>query len=309
MNRNDFLRMIENSGPADRQMLGEVSELIDIFPYFQSAYMLLLKGLRNTSDVRFENQLRISAMHIADREVLYYFLKKENVIQDKPEAAIHAQVPSKNVSEDSQQVVIELAKNSEDLINEIEKSSDSGEPEETPADGRQGAQRPVSIQSDPDGGDSVATVFIIDDESGTEKERVIFMDPGFSAPAEGDLLELDTEERITPSEEDIKKDDQQLVNDTGKLKQIQSDLIDKFILANPRIEPVKEKSETITIDISKPFVEERGEFVTETLARIYTNQGYYSRAIDIYEKLCLKFPEKSSYFVSQIEKVKELLKK
>ena len=62
-------------------------------------------------------------------------------------------------------------------------------------------------------------------------------------------------------------------------------------------------------DISKPFVEREGGFVTETLARIYINQGYYSKAIDIYEQLSLKFPEKSSYFASQIELVKEYLKK
>jgi hypothetical protein len=62
-------------------------------------------------------------------------------------------------------------------------------------------------------------------------------------------------------------------------------------------------------DISKPFVEEAGGLVTETLAKIYVNQGYYSKAMDIYEKLSLKFPEKSSYFASQIEKVKEYIKK
>jgi len=84
---------------------------------------------------------------------------------------------------------------------------------------------------------------------------------------------------------------------------------DKFIIANPRIETPKEKSNVPVDDISKPFVEESDGLVTETLARIYVNQGYYSRAIDIYEKLSLKFPEKSSYFASQIEKVKEHIKK
>ena len=90
---------------------------------------------------------------------------------------------------------------------------------------------------------------------------------------------------------------------------MQSELIDKFIIANPRIEPQKEKTDVPNEDISKPFIEEAGGFVTETLAKIYLNQGYYSKAIDIYEKLSLKFPEKSSYFASQIEKVKEFIKK
>jgi hypothetical protein len=311
MNRNDFLRMIENSGPADRQTIGEVSELIDIFPYFQSAYMLLLKGLRNTSDVRFENQLRISAMHIADREVLYYFLKKENVIKDKSETVIQQRTDSGSISEESQQVVIETARNSEDLINEIEKSDEAGTHEEKAAVVLQGAQQSVSIQSDPEGGESVATVFVIDEDSGEEEERVIFMDPGFSAPEgeQADLLELETEETIIQPEAEMSKEDQQAPADSADIKQMQSELIDKFILANPRIEPAKGKTETAHTDISKPFVEERGGFVTETLARIYANQGYYSRAIDIYEKLSLKFPEKSSYFASQIEKIEELLKK
>ncbi len=90
---------------------------------------------------------------------------------------------------------------------------------------------------------------------------------------------------------------------------MQADLIDMFISTNPRIETNREKSNLPVEDISKPFVEEQGGFVTETLAKIYISQGYYSKAIDIYEKLCLKFPEKSSYFASQIEKVNELLKK
>ena len=92
-------------------------------------------------------------------------------------------------------------------------------------------------------------------------------------------------------------------------KRLQSDLIDKFIIANPRIEPIREKSDQPSEEISQAFIEEEGGFVTETLAKIYISQEYYSKAIDIYEKLSLKFPEKSSYFASQIEKVKEYIKK
>ena len=43
---------------------------------------------------------------------------------------------------------------------------------------------------------------------------------------------------------------------------------------------------------------------TETLAGIYAEQGFIQRAIDIYSKLILLYPQKSVYFVSLIENVK-----
>ena len=306
--------MIENYGPPDRQTTGEINEIIDIFPYCHSAYMLLLKGLQNTSDVSFENQLRRSAMNIADREVLYYFLKKgaikeEHEVPAKPEPDIKPLDSIEDDVPDSQQVVIETAKNSEDLINEIEKSEWAGFPQKTEDEELHTGQRPLFIHTESDNGDSTVSLFFFDEESEPDEERIVYMDPGFSVSEEEELLELDTEDRITYSEGEGSMEDRLYVEDKGDVKQKQQELIDKFILDNPRIEPATERSATPHEDISIPFMEEKGEFVTETLAKIYTTQGYYSRAIDIYEKLSLKFPEKSSYFASQIEKVKEYIKK
>jgi hypothetical protein len=87
-----------------------------------------------------------------------------------------------------------------------------------------------------------------------------------------------------------------------------ADLIDRFIMTSPRIERISSSTEQPLKDMTETGTEEQGTFITETLARIYVNQGYYFKAINIYEKLSLKYPEKSAYFASRIEKIKELIK-
>ena len=46
------------------------------------------------------------------------------------------------------------------------------------------------------------------------------------------------------------------------------------------------------------------EIVSETLAKLYVKQGHKEKGINMYDKLILKFPEKSVYFASEIEKLK-----
>ncbi|MCX6325829.1 MAG: hypothetical protein NT144_04145 [Bacteroidia bacterium] len=302
--------MIEDTVPVNRQMIGEVYELIDIFPYFQSAHLLLLKGLQFNADVKFENQLRNSAIHIADREVLYYLLNTKISPEIKQGESKQNNASSEDLVYDTQQTVIESAKNSEHLITEIEKNSGEIISKEQQGNDTIVHGHSILISTESDNEETAGVMLLLDEETSTDEDKIFYMDPGFSLPERGDLLELDLDENmkiISEGLDNIRElPDYEVKNSK---KQFQSELIDKFIIANPRIEPVKEKTNLPAGYILKPFVEEEGGFVTETLARIYINQGYYSKAIEIYEKLSLKFPEKSSYFASQIEKVKEYIKK
>jgi hypothetical protein len=49
-----------------------------------------------------------------------------------------------------------------------------------------------------------------------------------------------------------------------------------------------------------------GALVTETLAKVYIRQKHYKKAIQAYEILKLKYPEKSSFFAGRIAEIKEL---
>ena len=82
------------------------------------------------------------------------------------------------------------------------------------------------------------------------------------------------------------------------------ELIDKFILENPSISrPKAEFYNPLTV--AQNSIIDQENIVSETLAKIYEQQGYVEKAISIYEKLGLKYPKKSSYFAAQIERLKE----
>ena len=90
--------------------------------------------------------------------------------------------------------------------------------------------------------------------------------------------------------------------DVEKEKKIE--IIDKFIEANPKIAPVKENTK-IPTNISKS-IEEPIHLMTETLAKVYLEQKKYTKAIQAYEILILKYPEKSSFFADQINEIKNI---
>ncbi len=86
------------------------------------------------------------------------------------------------------------------------------------------------------------------------------------------------------------------------------DPIDAFLLGE-RMKNTKKTAPATEENIAQLTEPEEHspEILTETLARIYINQGQYERAKNIYKKLILRNPQKNTYFASQIEKIDKLL--
>ena len=80
------------------------------------------------------------------------------------------------------------------------------------------------------------------------------------------------------------------------------DLIDEFLSTNPRISPLDRRDKDAVAPVfqteSSPLVT---GLVTETLARLYAEQGHAAKAIQAYEILKLRVPEKSLIFAARIE--------
>ena len=82
------------------------------------------------------------------------------------------------------------------------------------------------------------------------------------------------------------------------------ELIDKFIESNPKIVPSKEAPvPPVSIDRQQ---QDNQSLMTETLARVYLEQKKYTKAIQAYEILILKYPEKSVFFADRISEIKTL---
>jgi tetratricopeptide (TPR) repeat protein len=90
-----------------------------------------------------------------------------------------------------------------------------------------------------------------------------------------------------------------------KDKKKTEDIIEQFIKKDPSIPYMNNiKLPEEHEDKASQSYQVKGAFVSENMAKIYIKQEKFDKAIEIYQQLMLKNPEKKPYFVTQIEKLK-----
>lgn len=324
---------VRNTNKMDRNSHRELKLLIDKYPYFQAAHLLLLKNLHDNQSIRFREELRNSSLYIPDRRQLFL------LIQDQ------IKISSQNDKKDLEPIQEKKDTISSELANKEVKAADPIEKEEETDELFDLSDVSVVEQSEEiiENSDIIASSDEILElsDSRDKKEEKEKKDSEIVEKTDSDLLIASTEvyhfgsegklytltdeknDKNIDSEEinhsfsgwmdvveksDENSDDIHASSEVKKDKSIKgNNLIDNFIENEPRINrniKVVEKQE----DISIGSLEENDSLMSETLATIYVKQKLFDKAIAVYDKLVLKYPEKKVYFASQIERIKKIKK-
>jgi hypothetical protein len=144
----------------------------------------------------------------------------------------------------------------------------------------------------------------------SKKARIIELAKslGSSAGTNDDYDSKKSSRKKNPSEaliDEIQLSKEELAPESEKQKE-QIEMINQFMRTQPSISAVKER-QTPPIGDLNPI--KSGEFgdniVSETLVEILIKQGKKEKAIEVLKKLIWKYPQKKSYFASQIEDLKK----
>lgn len=276
MNVTDYTYLINKPDAIQEKHTDSLGKVLDEFPYFQSARALRLKGLYNQNSFKYNYALKVTAAHTTDRTVLFDFITSDTFV------AIQKGLYDKKLSQllDISVVDFEVIKTETKL-----------------------ESRPNTIE------ESILTT--IKGVSEAEENTKIAADKleigkplDFSVNEKHSFQEWLQLSRIEPIVRENPKTETFETIELDEEKKKKAELIDKFIEANPKITPAKQSSTTSTF--VEPDKTDASYLMTETLARVYLEQKKYQRAIQAYEILILKYPEKSSFFADRISDIEIL---
>ncbi len=270
MTRDQLLRCLEDPSLLNERTLGELREILDEYPYFQTAHLLYIRNLQKENNFRFAAQLKTCAVYATDRTVLYHLLNPAPEKKRIPDPSLEIDVVS------------------------IRNNTASIELSDDPS---------ASIKEH---GESFTRVK--NDTAGKEHADLLNFELSDNTYMLGGI-----ENESDKPKSDLAKDSSHEITRKEKFDEPEqkANLIDRFIKDNPAFNVKHSENSGIAEKINKMLDNsgESDEYITETLARIYVKQGLYQKAITAFQKLSLKYPEKSAYFARQIEEVTNLLNK
>lgn len=303
MNVTEYTSLINNPNAINDIQSINLEKIVQEFPYFQSARALYLKGLYNQNSFKYNYALKITAAHTTDRSVLFDFITSETFttiqkgLYDKKVAELL------DITVKESEIFVDGEPRLEPRVNTIEESILTSIKNASPAEV---VEEIIAIEDNKP--EIIETIEPIVQE---KSEEIILEKLELGKPLEfmksekhsfHEWLQLS---KFQPIVRDEKKVEQENPSEVDFEKQKKNKLIDTFIKTNPKIPPIKQDATPISI-VLEPSNTDNSYLMTETLARVYLEQKKYQKAIQAYEILILKYPEKSSFFADRILDIKNL---
>jgi len=301
LNTKDYISLLNKPYSLNEKQTGGLERVLSEFPYLQSARAIYLKGLYNQDSFRYNTELKKTAAYTTDRSVLFDFITSEQFqsvqkkyFEDREKAVSLISVADSELVEPAADKLEESIKRSI-----IEASPALPEPqvevkleaENLPEPAAEEIREEITITDEP-----------VQAEPATEAEEHLNI---------GKPLEFDIQEKHSFSEwlqlsklSPIQREETPVEPKTASELNKKMELIDKFIESNPKIAPVK-ATVPPAVNIERNS-QDSASLMTETLARVYLEQKKYNKAIQAYEILILKYPEKSVFFADRISDIKTL---
>jgi len=297
MQLQELTFLLQNPEAVTASQSEALAKAINDFPYFQPLRALYLKGLKQKESYKYNNALKTTAAHTADRSILFDYITSEEFNQNEISNFIKQNseyIKSIEVTEVDDISVNKSVTIDEALKQHIKATEGVLDPDLFKA------KEPVIIEDSPRIEDSIIAVDV--DNIAPEKQLNIGKPLEFDkneSHSFAEWLKITSFKPIVREEDTLESNQQSTQPLDSKLS-----IIDKFISENPKIKPVADFT-------PKPKLVNNEEdpsdsLMTETLARIYLEQKNYDKAIQAYKILSLKYPEKSSFFADQIKLVQEL---
>lgn len=276
MNVTDYNYLINKPDIINEKQTDDLARVLDEFPYFQSARALRLKGLYNHNSFKYNYALKVTASYTTDRTVLFDFITSDSFV------AIQKGLYDKKISQLLDISVIDFEIIQPEI--NLEKKPNTLE---------------NSILT------SIKEATDIEENTKTAVEKLDIGKPlDFSVNEKHSFQEWLQLSRIEPIVREKENSNTTEITAIDEEKKKKLELIDNFIKTNPKISPIKQSTSSTSFTESDKT--DTSYLMTETLARVYLEQKKYQKAIQAYEILILKYPEKSSFFADRISDIEIL---
>ena len=313
MQAKEFINYIKNPNSLEKNSVKELQKLVNDFPYFQSAHLLLSLASKKWDASVYQKSLKKTAIVVTNRSHLFNLIQKVDISNIVIEDSNHQKLVVEEVLEPTDSTKeLNILKATELLIeNSDSEILETGIQQKTKPNAEDVLENEIAkqvvgaiVEKQMFNLSDTQLLFKQNKEPETFTDWLRLIQKSNKQLSAENILEVNTENNT-----DIKtrlEKGKIITQESALNKKLKNlALIDKIIEKSPGQIKIKDDQKFYSPEHNaKESLLENEHLVSETLAKIYALQGSVNKAVRAYEILSLKFPQKSAYFASLIQKLK-----